>query len=315
MFCTKCGHSNNDNFKFCQKCGTPLSDVGVWQQSSSEKQQQSHSGQKQSLSGQQKQKTGKKNDKTALKLILIAVAVLVIICLTVLAVSVLGGNDEFDIVFEQQTEDSDEERASRKKDSEEPRDTKDDSAETKALETEETAETTEGLSAFTETQAQAEGALDRPVESEKVSAAESDDQAIGSYVQHNNVSVEDEVVNIREKYNTIVSNISSGKYNKVTLDHNIAAHYDGGELKAVIIPLGANGINYRQFYYYDQGQLIFAYFENDDSHRFYFCENQLIRWRYCYDAAKSSEAVNYDQENSNAYKDWETLVLDEAYAY
>lgn len=321
--CIKCGYSNSDNFRFCKKCGASLNAAGEQQknvagkqkQSAVRQQQQNVAGKQQQsvvrqqqrnvagkqqqnvVSGQQQKMSEKKNSKTGIKIAVIAAAAVLVVILAIIVVSILNGgsigkqNNDINIVSIRETRPSDKESKNIESESKETKDTERESAETNDIESDSEENTdTEILEA-------------------------NDDKNVEVDLRHDNVSVEDEVLVIREKYNSIVSNISSGKYNEVKLENNITTYYDSGELKAVIVPINANGMAYRQFYYYDQGQLIFAYLENTDSHRFYFYENALMRWRYCSDAIKSSEAVNYDWETFDAYKNWEEIVLEEAYKY
>lgn len=130
-----------------------------------------------------------------------------------------------------------------------------------------------------------------------------------------NISVEENVLIIREKYNELVSSISSGRYVESRIEDNVTGYYDGNELKAVKVSRGTNGIDYAQSYYYDNGDLIFAYYENHDSHRFYFYKEYLMRWRYCEEADKPSNAINYDWENFDGYLDWEFTVLNNSNAF
>lgn len=55
-----------------------------------------------------------------------------------------------------------------------------------------------------------------------------------------------------------------------------------------------------------------AYYEGSDSHRLYYDEDQLIRWRYCSDAEDNSKAINYDLENTSEYNRWENDVIAES---
>lgn len=154
---------------------------------------------------------------------------------------------------------------------------------------------------------------DDPLVDENSVDSQNDVDERGSYRQ--NVSVEENVLTIREKYNEIVSFISSGEYVENKLEDSVTGYYDGNELKAIIVSRGANGIEYTQSYYYDEGNLIFAYYENEDSHRFYFYEEYLMRWRYCADANNSSDAINYDWDSSEEYIEWEKIVLDASNAF
>ena len=132
------------------------------------------------------------------------------------------------------------------------------------------------------------------------------------------IRVEDEVKTIRDLYNTMENDCSSGMVS--VKDYNDAQIYDNGKgmIKAVA-PSGANGIPYEQYYYYNSGKLIFAYYEAHDSYRFYFSGNlyneKLIRLRYCADASNYSDAVNHDMENTDEYRNWEKTVRSAAQHY
>lgn len=123
------------------------------------------------------------------------------------------------------------------------------------------------------------------------------------------IEVEEMVLVIRDKYNEIVNSISTNLYEKCNIADGVVAYYYEDELKAVIVEKGKNDIEYTQSYYYDQNDLMFAYYENEDSHRFYFYEGYLMRWRYCADADKASDAINYDWDEFDEYIEWESTVL------
>ena len=141
------------------------------------------------------------------------------------------------------------------------------------------------------------------------------EELIQEEADYSYIDVETQVSVIREEYNQIVDSVSKGYYSEEKIGNEGTAYYDDGELKSVVVPKGENGIYYTQYYYYQNGQLMFAYYEDSDSHRFYFYENQLMRWRYCKDAKKSSEAVNYDWDDSTEYNNWEREVYSAGNTY
>ena len=130
-----------------------------------------------------------------------------------------------------------------------------------------------------------------------------------------NGDVEDEVTRIREVYSDIVSGISSGIYEERNLAEGIIGYYEAGILRAVVIAKGTNGIKYARWYYYENGKLLFAYYEEADAHRFYFYEEGLIRWRYSANASNAQAAVNHDMEETDEYREWETVVLREGLSF
>lgn len=133
--------------------------------------------------------------------------------------------------------------------------------------------------------------------------------------------VEKEVEQIRAVYNEIVTAVGAGSYERRTYDNGTDAYYDGaGMLRCVIVYRGTEGIGagdsvYSRTYYYEGGQLMFAFYEGSDAHRFYFRDGELIRWRYQAPSTPSDAAVNQDGTDSAEYLDWERIVLEESERY
>ncbi len=57
---------------------------------------------------------------------------------------------------------------------------------------------------------------------------------------------------------------------------------------------------YVQKFYYDNGNLIFSIYENDDMYEFYYDGEQLIWWKHLVDASKI-KTIKSDMENSASY--------------
>ena len=140
------------------------------------------------------------------------------------------------------------------------------------------------------------------------------DTTEGNPIDYHSISVESEVLSIRETYNAIVSNKSAGYYRKENLRKGVDAYYDAeGNLACVIVYRGTDGIGeysktYSRSYYFADGELFFAFYEGSDSHRLYFYEELLMRWRYTGNGAK---AVNHDFDFSEEYFLWEEFALNE----
>ena len=130
-----------------------------------------------------------------------------------------------------------------------------------------------------------------------------------------NSEIEEEVLRIREVYNKIVSKKSKNEYDETSLADGVTSYSENGEVRLIVVKKGSNYSDYTRFYYFENSKLIFAYIEGSDSHRMYFKDDVLFRWRYASDAVKFSEAENHDNEDSANFRTWETFALDEAYAY
>lgn len=109
--------------------------------------------------------------------------------------------------------------------------------------------------------------------------------------------------------------MTNGYYSEEVFSQGVLGYFDGSELKEVIVYAGVDGNAYSRRYYYDDGQLIFAYYEGNDAHRFYFYEESLMRWRYSYVATDAQNAVNHDWETTTEFYNWESSVLKEANQY
>lgn len=127
--------------------------------------------------------------------------------------------------------------------------------------------------------------------------------------------IEEEVVRIREVYNKITSKKSKHKYDETSLADGVTSYSENGEVRLIVVKKGSNYSDYIRYYYFEDSKLIFAYIEGSDSHRLYFKDDVLFRWRYASDAGKFSEAENHDNEDSADFRTWETFALDEAYTY
>lgn len=126
------------------------------------------------------------------------------------------------------------------------------------------------------------------------------------------MDVEAIVMRIRDRYDQIVNGISSSTYDILMIDERTLAYSEQGQIQAIVIKNNDGRSEYTQYFYYDEGELFFAYYESVDSHRFYFEGDGLIRWRYCPDASDNSKATNYDLENTSEYYRWQNDVLAES---
>lgn len=288
MKCNSCGYHNEDNAKYCKKCGKELPamvkrycEVCGKQLADEAKYCKYCGGVAKTKNEQLSKQVNEKKTKTKNNVKIVAFPIIMIIALIIVIV-VMSQNktpNGYDLENQDFVEEDD---------SNTYNDTKDEVLDENIDEE------------------------NYPVEENSVDSQNDVDER-DSYSQ--DVSVEENVLIIREKYNEIVSFISSGKYVENKLEDSVTGYYDGDELKAVIVSRGANGIEYTQSYYYDEENLIFAYYENEDSHRFYFYEEYLMRWRYCTDANNSSDAINYDWDSSEEYIEWEKIVLDASEAF
>lgn len=124
--------------------------------------------------------------------------------------------------------------------------------------------------------------------------------------------IEAAVLDIRERYNAICEGIAMGAYRLVSPSAGTMYYFSGNELAAVILLRSVDGCDYARSYYYTGGNVFFCYYEGADAFRLYFDGGRLIRLRYTPSASQNDSAVNYDQDASEEYRQWEQLVLSEA---
>ena len=111
--------------------------------------------------------------------------------------------------------------------------------------------------------------------------------------------------------NDIMNAVSAGTYTSRTQD-DVTMYFDGNDVKCVVVPGGTNGSTYSRYFYFDHGQLFFAYYEGKDAHRLYFKDDVMFRWRYCTDKDQPDNAENYDQLDTEAYRAKQEQVLADA---
>ena len=129
-------------------------------------------------------------------------------------------------------------------------------------------------------------------------------------------ALNDEIVNINILYDEVQAELQSGELQKVEED-GVIYHYDEyGNLRFVYAKPGAGGLGYERTFYYNNGKLFFAYYEEVASHSLYFKDDELIRWRYCADKSNPSAREDFDQQRRDqSYREMESTVLTEAYSY
>ena len=140
----------------------------------------------------------------------------------------------------------------------------------------------------------------------------------GQPISYSHITVQHEVDSIAKMYNDIEWNRTEKLYKMKELSNGAQAYYDRNDnLACVIVFRGTKGIGsysdtYSRCYYFDNGKLFFAFFEGNDSHRLYFYDEMLMRWRY---TSTTGTAVNYDFDFSKDYFQWEELALNEVQTF
>lgn len=119
--------------------------------------------------------------------------------------------------------------------------------------------------------------------------------------------IEAEVLRIREVYNAVAGNLDAIPSEQPD-DYTTCWRQDGSVL-CIMIAAGGHGSHLGRSYYFEDGQLIFAYLEGEESYRLYFRDGAMFRMRYAADKNDPNAAVNYDQTMTDDYLYWQSLAL------
>lgn len=140
--------------------------------------------------------------------------------------------------------------------------------------------------------------------------------ASSSHTSVANSQIENEVSKIRKIYNIDSDAIDSNNYDVSYLENGSTVYSRNGSTKRIDVPKGLDDIPYSRSYTYSEGSLIFAYIESSDSHRLYFKNDTLFRWRYAQNAGSPDNAINHDNSfDSNEYVYWSDIAVEDGYKY
>lgn len=140
------------------------------------------------------------------------------------------------------------------------------------------------------------------------------DDTVGSKGQEINASqesIDEKILHIRSVYQDIVTAMQDNTYSRIDFTEALRGYSDGENVRCIIKPSQSEKELYTKYYYYEGSDLIFAYYEGLDAHRFYFDHDKLIRWRYSGDASNPDSAVNYEEETEELIN-WQEQVYAEA---
>jgi hypothetical protein len=128
-----------------------------------------------------------------------------------------------------------------------------------------------------------------------------------------NSEIQDEVDRIRVIWEKDADAISNNTYNIIYVSSGITAYMDKGKVTRIAVEKGINDFDYLRIYEYENGNLIFAYIESLDSHRLYFKDGKLFRWRYTSNVIQEGEFIDHHYEsNSKEYSQWQDFALNES---
>ena len=135
------------------------------------------------------------------------------------------------------------------------------------------------------------------------------------------ISVSDQIQYVSDEYYEIEDMLYSDQLYREEVRREVYYYYDShGDIRMVVTAKGNDGIGkysdqYRRYYYFDNNELIFAFFEGQDNHRMYFYNGELMRWRYQGVGQSRNDAVNEDFTYSDDFLKWERLALQEVASF
>lgn len=300
MKCPFCGREIGESNKFCKYCGRSLQNMTASGASDGQKME---SFERNMPSAAPTEKKPKRSHKAVLIILIAAAAVILAAAVIVFFMKGGGSLQKHDFSNESLSESYEDTKTS---ESEE---------DSKLLESEDKrqSESEKESEADTPQETGKESEADTLPETEETSEVLESESTKGR-LSADDVDVEQTVLDIRELYNAIVGHINVGDYTQWAVSDTVIGYADGESIKAIIASRETDGGYSRSYYFDESGNLIFAYLEGSDSHRFYMKEGQIVRWRYCADAFNNDEAVNHDMETTSECLTWEEYILKEAAA-
>lgn len=123
------------------------------------------------------------------------------------------------------------------------------------------------------------------------------------------------VEKIDNAYNEFLENAKSSNYQMSLLKNGTVIYSEVSQLKAVLIQEGIDENEYERCYFYDNDQLIYSVFVNQDGHKFYFNDEQLIQWECSEDASIEKSVIQRKELHLEEYAEWEKKLLENSKEY
>ena len=130
------------------------------------------------------------------------------------------------------------------------------------------------------------------------------------------LDVEAEVSAIRDETRAYLAKAEAGELTPVTVRRGVIASVDQyGQVWMLEVGSGTDEVPYSRTYYFDAAKPMFAYYYGTDSHRCYFYEGELFRWRHTPDSANGAVYTDHDLETSAEFREMEERILTDVEYY
>jgi len=121
-------------------------------------------------------------------------------------------------------------------------------------------------------------------------------------------NIEANLAHIRNVWDNARSGQQNGTFHRSVVANGIT-RYSSGANSIVEVVNGTGNIRYSRTYLFQNGQLLFAFWEGNDAQRFYFNSQRMFRW---IDTPPSGQRVIYDnRQDLAAYNNWERSVFED----
>jgi len=129
------------------------------------------------------------------------------------------------------------------------------------------------------------------------------------------IQIENEIERIREVWVLVQELISENYFASWNPSDGVTVYHDD-QPWLITVERNVDGLGMSRTYLFEpnySGDLLFAIFEGSETHRLYFQNNRLFRWRHTPDSRDQSVFIDHDHASGwQEYDSWESLALNEA---
>lgn len=121
--------------------------------------------------------------------------------------------------------------------------------------------------------------------------------------------IEQEILNIREKFNYDMEQTAAGNYRDIPLGNGMTVWLNGEKIAAIKTDAQDVTAEYEKIFNYSDGKVFFAYDKKDgNEHRCYYKDDSLIRWSY-----PNAESIHDNEYDNKEFLKYGEQYLQEGY--
>lgn len=153
------------------------------------------------------------------------------------------------------------------------------------------------------------GSSNSESETEAESNLETQENSAVTDINNTTDQIVEEIIKERDNIN---QKIVTGTYSSMQVETGVTAFVENDNLVEISAGQYSGNNDYSRTYYYVNGTLVYAEYVGTDMHSFYFDNDKMVRWTYYQDSSDSSNAINYDGENTTTYLLYESNILNDS---